>query len=88
MGKEARESKKIQEIGKYNVKITLLFMRPNDGNMMTEAIPCKTWVHSGPFLALTLFDGTLRLVNLSRYMGFSVNELNLEEFKEDGEQEN
>ena len=88
MGKEERATKKVQEIGKYNVKITLIFMRPSDGNIMMEAIPCKTWVHAGDFLALTLFDGTLRLVCLKNYMGFNVNELNPEEFTSDGEQKN
>lgn len=85
MGREERETKKVQEIGKFNVKITLLFMNPS-GELMQEEIPCRTWIHQGPFLALTLFDGTLRVVCLQLYMGFSINELDPEEFKREEEE--
>lgn len=87
MGKEAEAKKKLQEIGKYNVRISLLFMGP-DGRMMMEAIPCKTWQQVQNYLALTLFDGTLRVVCLDQYHGFSVSELDMDEFKSDGEKEN
>ncbi len=63
MGKEERESKKVQEIGKYNVKITLIFMGAQS-KMLQEVIKCKMWIHAENFLAVTLFDGTLKIVCL------------------------
>ncbi len=77
MGKEERANKEQSQVGKYNVCITLLFMKP-DGNMVVEPINCKTWMHAGQFLALTLFDGTLRIVCLEQYHGFNVNLLSEE----------
>ena len=72
MGKEARENKEIQEVGKYNVRIILLFMGA-EGDMMQEVVDARTWMHAGLFLALNLFDGTLRCVCLNQYHGFSVS---------------
>lgn len=81
MGKESREREEQETIGKYNVCITLLFM--TDEGFMQEAINCKTWNHAGNFLALSLFDGNLRVVCLERYNGFTISPIKQEETEDE-----
>lgn len=74
MGKEERAKKERQEIGKFNVCVTLLILTPN--GLMSEPINCKSWNHAGNYLALDLFDGTMRIVCLNQYHGFSISPIN------------
>jgi hypothetical protein len=46
---------------------------------MQERINCKTWNHAGPFLALSLFDGTVRIVCLQQYHGFNISPITQED---------
>jgi hypothetical protein len=77
MGKESRDREGQETIGKYNVCITLLFA--GEEGMMQESINCKTWNHAGQFLALSLFDGTIRIVCLEQYHGFIISPIKHEE---------
>jgi hypothetical protein len=78
MGKEEKERVSQETIGKYNVCITLLFRNENM-EFMQERINCKTWNHAGPFLALSLFDGTVRIVCLQQYHGFNISPITQED---------
>lgn len=73
MGKESREREETEAVGRYNARVTLLFIPVGEDYMKEETVLCKQWVHAGPFLALTLFNGTLRIVCLQQYHGFTVN---------------
>lgn len=77
MGKESRGRESQEAIGKYNVCITLLFKNAQD-MFMQEKINCKTWNHVNQFLAIQLFDGTLRIVCLDKYHGFTISPIDPE----------
>ena len=69
MGAEARA----KQVGKYNVCVTLVYLINN--YFVQESIDCKTWNHLGVFLALELFDGTLRVINLRMYHSFTISSI-------------
>lgn len=73
MGKEERAKKEVERLGKFNVRVTLALLT-NQG-VATETINCRTWNHSGNFLGLELYDGSLRVVCLANYHSFTVANL-------------
>lgn len=73
MGNESSRNARVREAGKYNIVIGLHFRAANSNDMMEERIVCKSWEPRGPFLALTLFSGHLRIINISQYYGYTVS---------------
>lgn len=80
MGRESAIKKEKQALGKYDVCIKLSFLTPQ--GFMEEKVNCKSWEHAGMFLALELFSGHLRVVNLRQYHGFTVTTLDEDAMKE------